>query len=79
MVRTQIYITEDEQKKLRTLSRQSGRKQSVLIRSAIDDFLARAAAAPEREALRVCRGMWKDRKVSEFEAVRADVEARMRA
>ena len=77
MVRTQIYITEDEQRKLRALARQSGRKQSELIREAIDDFLARASGAPGRAALRACRGMWKDRDPGEFEAVRAEVEARI--
>jgi metal-responsive CopG/Arc/MetJ family transcriptional regulator len=77
MVRTQIYITEEEQKKLRTLSRQSGRKRSELIRNAIDDFLARISAAPKRDALRGCRGMWKDREDAEFKAIRAEVEARM--
>lgn len=79
MVRTQIYITEEEQKKLRMLAQQSGRKQSALIRTAIDDFLARAAATPARDALRACRGMWKDRDASEIEAVRAELDARSRA
>lgn len=77
MVRTQIYITDEEQKKLRTLSRQSGRKRSELIRNAIDDFIARASAVPKRDALRGCRGMWKDRGGTEFKAIRAEIEARM--
>jgi metal-responsive CopG/Arc/MetJ family transcriptional regulator len=77
MVRTQIYITDEEQRKLRTLSRQSGRNRSELIRDAIDDYLARVAAAPKRDALRGCRGMWKDREETAFETIRAEVETRM--
>jgi predicted DNA-binding protein len=77
MVRTQICITEEERRKLRTLSRQSGRKQSELIRAAIDSFLSRTSATPARDALRACRGMWKDREQTEFRAIRAEVEARM--
>lgn len=77
MVRTQIYITDDERTKLRRLARQSGRKQSELVRTAIDDFLTRALAAPRRDVLRECRGMWKNRTQAEFQAVRTEVEARM--
>lgn len=76
MVRTQIYITEEEQRKLRTLSRQMGRKQSELIRNAIDNFLLRMSPAPKVDTLRRGRGMWKDRRATEFKAIRAEVEAR---
>jgi predicted DNA-binding protein len=76
MVRTQIYITDEERKKLRVLARQSGRKQSELIRNAIDDYLSRVSAEPARDALRNCRGMWRDRKLGEFEVVRKEIEAR---
>jgi predicted transcriptional regulator len=79
MVRTQIYITDEEQKKLRTLSRQSGRKRSELIRNAIDDFIARASAVPKRDALREGRGMWKGRRDAEFKAIRTETESRMEA
>ncbi len=77
MVRTQIYITEDEQRKLRALARQSGRKQSELVRTAIDDYLARASATPRRDALRECRGLWKDRELTDSKAIRSEIEARM--
>jgi predicted DNA-binding protein len=53
MVRTQIYITDEEQEKLRMLSRQSGRKRSGLIRNAIDDFIARTHPCRPGDALRL--------------------------
>ena len=77
MIRTQIYVTDEEKRKLRTLARHSGRKQSELIRNAIDEFLAHASVSPRRESLRKCRGMWKDRGLDEFRKVRDEVEARV--
>jgi predicted transcriptional regulator len=40
MERTQIYITEAQKKSLALLAAKTGESQSVLIRRAIDDFLA---------------------------------------
>ena len=40
MVRTQIYLTAEEHKALKTMSAGTGKKQSELIREAIDDYLA---------------------------------------
>jgi hypothetical protein len=77
MVRTQIYLTEDEQSKLRSLSQRSGQRQSALIREALDTYLARAAATPRRDRLQACRGMWRDRDLAEFGAVRSEIERRL--
>ncbi len=77
MIRTQLYITDEEKTKLRMLARHSGRKQSELIRSAIDEFLAHNSASPRRDALRKCRGMWKHRKPEEFRTIRGEIEARL--
>ena len=41
MVRTRIYLTEDQRAALRNIARQTGKKQSELIRRAIDDFIGR--------------------------------------
>lgn len=43
MIRTQIYISEQQAAALKALAATSGRKQSELIREAMDDFLARRA------------------------------------
>ncbi len=41
MLRTQIYLTEEERAALRNLARETGKKQSALIRRAIDAFIER--------------------------------------
>ena len=77
MVRTQIYLTEEEQSRLRSLSRRTGRKRSALIRSAIDEFLSRTPSRPRLDRMRRCRGIWKDRRLSEFQAVRDELNGRV--
>jgi Arc/MetJ-type ribon-helix-helix transcriptional regulator len=61
MVRTQIYLTEEEHRKLRRLSRRRGASLSELIREAIDLMLLRSSAADRLQVLRQARGIWKDR------------------
>lgn len=61
MQRTQIYLTEAQGQGLRTLARRTGRKQSELIRDAVDRLLAEPPAADWKEALRRTAGMWADR------------------
>ena len=77
MVRTQIYLTQEEQTKLRSLSRRSGQNQSALIREALDDFLARVSTTPRTARMQKCRGLWRDRDDSEFQVVRTEIERRL--
>jgi predicted transcriptional regulator len=79
MVRTQIYITEDEEKCLEVLSNRSGRKKSDLIRNAIDDFIARTSVTPKLETIKKFRGIWQDRAESGILEARHEVEKRIRA
>ena len=75
MVRTQIYLTEKEQAELRRLARQTGKKQSELIRRAIDDFLDRHQPRDRRAMLEQARGMWKDRDdLPDFQALRREFD-----
>jgi hypothetical protein len=76
MVRTQIYLTREEHSRLRSLARRSGRKQSELIREAIDAFLERTQIRHQKQRMQKCRGIWKDRDLSEFEAIRREVSRR---
>jgi predicted DNA-binding protein len=61
MVRTQIYLTAEEQQALRALSRRTGTSQSELIRQAIDSLLAGEEALDRAALLRQARGLWRDR------------------
>jgi hypothetical protein len=75
MVRTQIYLTEAERLALRNIARQTGKKQSELIRRALDDFIARFQPQERRALLREARGMWQGRDdLPDFQALRRELE-----
>ena len=75
MLRTQIYLTEDEASGISALAAVSGKKQSELIREAIDSFLASQNNNARKSALRDCAGMWKDRNdLPDFSALRASFD-----
>jgi Arc/MetJ-type ribon-helix-helix transcriptional regulator len=61
MVRTQIYLTEQEHRQLHRLSRRRGASLSELIRLAIDQMLSQQHGTNRVEALRQARGIWKNR------------------
>jgi hypothetical protein len=75
MVRTQIYLTDDERKGLRALARKTGLSQSELIRQAIDSLLADKRELDPRALLRQARGLWKDRDdLPDFRALRSEFD-----
>lgn len=61
MVRTQIYLTEEQKRRLEQMAAVTGKRQSDLIRQALDDYLARQRPGDWKEAVRACYGMWADR------------------
>lgn len=61
MIRTQIYLTEQEMDALRALSAESGKKQSELIREAIDSLIAKSSKTSRQDVLDRAAGMWKNR------------------
>ncbi|HZA38603.1 MAG TPA: ribbon-helix-helix protein, CopG family, partial [Candidatus Baltobacteraceae bacterium] len=58
---TQIYLTEAEQRALRSLASKRKKAQSELIRQAVDEFISRSQRG-HRQALRErVFGIWKNR------------------
>ncbi len=73
MVRTQIYLTERQRAELAAIAEDLGKKQSELIREAIDLFLERESRIRRADVLRETAGMWKDRDdLPDFEKLRAE-------
>ena len=61
MVRTQIYLTEEERTGLGALVEATGKKQAVLIREAIDRLLETVSDRRRASVLNSAAGMWRDR------------------
>ena len=75
MIRTQIYITETEQKALKSIALKSGKKQSELIREAIDKYVGVNEKTDRISLLRKAQGIWKDRKdLPDFAEIRRSFE-----
>lgn len=77
MVRTQIYLTDEEKGALEAIAQRSGMTQSELIRQAVDGFLGRFQEGNRGELLRSGRGLWKDRKnLPDFPRLRRELDRR---
>ncbi|WP_446009113.1 ribbon-helix-helix protein, CopG family [Candidatus Electrothrix sp.] len=61
MLRTQVYLTEYEKKALSAISAKSGKKQSELIREAIDNFISKFRCEKREDIFDRLSGMWADR------------------
>jgi Arc/MetJ-type ribon-helix-helix transcriptional regulator len=61
MIRTQVYLTEEQERGLKRLAASSGRKQSELIREAVDRLLSDKHQRSWRKSLEPMFGMWADR------------------
>ncbi len=73
MVRTQIYLTEHQRSELAAIAKTAGKKQSQLIREAIDRLIEQAGSSRREAALRGAAGIWKDRTdLPDFKAMRAE-------
>ncbi len=62
MLRTQVYLTKKEHDGLNEAASATGRKQSELIREAIDRYLDSSSETRRESALREAAGIWKNRR-----------------
>jgi predicted DNA-binding protein len=61
MVRTQIYLTDEQRRQLERLAAARGKKKSEMIREAIDGYLIKQEPRDWKAAFAVVRGMWAER------------------
>jgi len=73
MIRTQIYLTERQRDELSAIAKTAGKKQSELIREAIDRLIDQAGRGKRDAVLKEVAGMWKDRQdLPDFRSLRAE-------
>ena len=73
MVRTQVYLTERQRAELAVISEAVGKKQSELIREAVDRLIDQAGHSRREVVLREAAGIWKDRAdLPDFGATRTE-------
>ena len=73
MVRTQIYMTEHQRDELTAIAKTEGKKQSELIREAVDRLIDQTGSSRREAVLREAAGIWKNRKdLPDFKATRAE-------
>ena len=61
MVRTQIYLTENQRAEIAAIASQSGKRQSEIIREAVDRFIEQKSRGRREAILREAAGIWRDR------------------
>lgn len=77
MVRTQIYLTERQRAELAIISKTLGKKQSELIRDAVDHLIDQSSHSRREAVLREAAGIWKDRTdLPDFKTTRAEWDRR---
>ena len=77
MVRTQVYLTEEEHKSLAAIVGKTGKKKSELIRQGVDLVIKQASRERRDEILARLAGIWKDRDdLPDFQAMRAEADRR---
>ena len=75
MQRTQIYLTDEEKKAVRSIAQRMGKTQSEVIRTAVDRFVERESSADRLDLLRSGRGLWREREdLPDFGVVRRELD-----
>lgn len=75
MVRTQIYLTEEERGSLSALAKATGKKQAELIREAVDQFVELASGNRREAVVNHAAGIWRERKdLPDFAKIRQSLD-----
>ena len=61
MIRTQIYLTERQRDELAAIAKSVGKKESELIREAVDYLIDQSGHNHREATLHEAAGMWKNR------------------
>ena len=73
MIRTQIYLTDKQRAELAIIANNLGKKQSEIIREAIDRLIDQSGQNQKKMALHKAAGIWKNRKdLPDFRAIRSE-------
>ena len=73
MIRTQIYLTDRQRLKLSVIAKNTGKKQSEIIREAIDRLIDQSDQNQKQTVLREAAGIWKNRDdLPDFRAMRSE-------
>jgi hypothetical protein len=73
MIRTQIYLTDRQRAELAAISKTLGKKQSELIREAVDRFIDQEGHSRRKIILQEAAGIWKDRTdLPDFKDIRTE-------
>ena len=73
MIRTQIYLTDKQRAELAVIAKNLGKKQSEIIREAIDKLIDQSGKNRKTMILREAAGIWKNREdLPDFRAIRSE-------
>ena len=73
MIRTQIYLTKHQRDDLAAIAKIAGKKQSELIREAVDRIIDQAGDQHREAILKKAAGLWKARTdLPDFRSVRTE-------
>jgi len=73
MIRTQIYLTDRQRSKLSAIAKNTGKKQSEIIREAIDRLIDQSNQNQKQAVLREAAGIWKNRDdLPDFRTMRSE-------
>ncbi|MEX2489429.1 MAG: CopG family transcriptional regulator [Pseudomonadales bacterium] len=75
MERTQVYLTNEQRRELKKLAARSGKRQSELIREAIDALVAGAECSDWKSGMMAAAGLWANRDdLPEFTRLRSELD-----